>query len=217
MSDVVRYRAPFGYRVGALALFTFYAILAVFLMGVAVYDGQPAGVVAAWAVACSVPVGWLALLSFLPGHLEPFAAMDGHLYPLASRLDDPGLHNIWFRDKRHGRWVLQLNIEAGDRAAWRYCRDTRIALPWDLAVCDIAGIPTGSPAVQLLWKSPQPRPQDDADLPLALALMPDAERHWLAEAIQTAHPSSPWIPRGRRNTRNAAMRLLTVSLDTGWV
>ncbi len=71
-----------------------------------------------------------ALLGSLPGHLEPFAAMDGDLYPLALRLDDPGLHNIWFRDRRHGRWVLQLNIEAGDRAAWRYRRDPRIALPW---------------------------------------------------------------------------------------
>jgi hypothetical protein len=133
------------------------------------------------------------LLGALPGHLEPFAAMAGQLYPLASRLDDPDLHNIWLRDKRHGRWVLQLNIEAGDRAAWRYRRDPRITLRWDLAVRDVGAIPTGSPAAQLLWKSPRPRPQDDADLALALSALPVAERRWLAEAIRTAHPSSPWI------------------------
>jgi hypothetical protein len=134
-----------------------------------------------------------AVLGSLPGRLEPFAAIDGHFYPLASRLNDPGLHNIWLQDRRQGRWVLQLNIEAGDQAAWRYRRDPRIALPWDLAVRDVAAIPTGAPAAQLLWKSPRPRPQDDADLALALGMLPVAECHWLAEAIRTAHPSSPWL------------------------
>ena len=137
--------------------------------------------------------GLPTLLGSLPGYLEPLAAVDGHLYPLASRIDDPDLHNIWLRDERHGRWVLQLNVEAGDQAAWRYRRDPRIALTWDLAVRDIAGIPTGSPAAQLLWKSPQPRPRDDADLAFALGILPVAERRWLGEAIQMAHPSSPWI------------------------
>jgi hypothetical protein len=134
-----------------------------------------------------------ALLGYLPGHLEPFGAMDGHLYPLAAHLNDPDLHNIWLRDERHGRWVLQLNIEAGDQAAWRYRRDPRVSLPWNLAVRGVGGIPTGSPAAQLLWKSPQPRPQDDADLALALGFLPVADRRWLAEAIHMAHPSSPWV------------------------
>jgi hypothetical protein len=134
-----------------------------------------------------------ALLGSFPGHLEPFAAMDGHLWALASRLNDPGLHNIWLRDTRRDRWVLQVNIEAGDQAAWRYRRDPRIALPWDRAVRGVAAIPTGTPATQLLWKSPRPRPQDDADLALALDTLPAAERHWLAEAIHAAHPSSPWL------------------------
>jgi hypothetical protein len=142
----------------------------------------------------TVPAALPAVLGSLPGHLEPFAAIGGHLYPLASRLHDPGLHNIWLRDRRHGRcWVLQLNIEAGDQAAWRYRRDPRITLPWDLAVRDIAGIPTGAPAAQLLWKSPHPRPQDNADLALALGVLTTAERYWLAAAIHTAHPSSPWL------------------------
>jgi hypothetical protein len=133
-----------------------------------------------------------ALLASLPVHLEPFAAMDRHLYPLALRLNDPDLHNIWLRDERHGRWVLQINIEAGDEAAWHYRRDPRIGLVWDLAVRDVGAIPTGSPAAQLLWKSPQPRPQDDADLALVLGILSVAERQWLAKAIHTAHPSSPW-------------------------
>ena len=69
--------------------------------------------------------------------------MNGHLYPLASHLDDPELCNIWLRDERHGRWALQVNIEVGDHAAWRYRRDPRIALPWNLAVRDVEAIPTG--------------------------------------------------------------------------
>lgn len=62
VSDVVRYRVSGGYRVAMLALFTFYAVLAVFLIAVAVYDGQPVGAVAAWAMAGTVPVGCLAYL-----------------------------------------------------------------------------------------------------------------------------------------------------------
>ncbi len=133
------------------------------------------------------------VLGSLPGHLEPFAAMGGHLHPLASRVDDPDLRNLWLRDERSGRWVLQVNIEAGDQEVWRYRRDPRIALPWETAVRQVSALPTGSAAVQLLWKSPRPRPEDDADLAAALKVLSAGERRWLTEAMRTAHPSSPWV------------------------
>lgn len=62
VSDVVRYRVPGGYRAGMLALFASFAILGVFLMVVAIYDGQPAGAVAAWAAACAILAGDIAYL-----------------------------------------------------------------------------------------------------------------------------------------------------------
>jgi Aminoglycoside-2''-adenylyltransferase len=136
-----------------------------------------------------------AVLRHLPGHLHAFAAVDGRLSPFASRADDPEVHNLWIQDGRTGRWVLQVNIEAGDQTAWRYRRAPRIALPWASAVQHIGGVPTGSAATQLLWKSARPRPQDDADLAAALGALPRTERRWLDEAITTAHPASPWAGR----------------------
>lgn len=135
-----------------------------------------------------------AVLHVLPAHLEPFAAIQGRLHPLASRIDDPTLRNIWLRDETSGHWVLQVNLEDGDEEVWRYRREPRLTLPWAAAVRQVGGVPTGSPATQLLWKSPCPRPKDDADLAVTLAHLPPGERAWLAEAIQLAHPSSPWVP-----------------------
>jgi Aminoglycoside-2''-adenylyltransferase len=134
------------------------------------------------------------VLDVLPAHLEPFAAMQGRLHPLASRIDDPSLRNIWLRDETSGRWAMQVNLEDGDQEVWRYRRDSRLMLPWAGAVRQVRGIPTGSPVTQLLWKSPRPRAQDDADLAVALPELTPAERVWVAEAIRLAHPSSPWIP-----------------------
>jgi hypothetical protein len=133
------------------------------------------------------------VLGSLPGQLEPFAAMDGHLHPLASRVDDPDLRNVWLRDERCGRWVLQVNVEAADQEVWRYRRDPRIAVPWEMAVRQVGAVPTGSAVGQLLWKSLRPRPEDDADLAAALTVLSAGERRWLTDAIRTAHPSSPWL------------------------
>lgn len=148
-----------------------------------------------------VRADWQALLGQLPGHLEPFAAMGGELLALSEKAADPALHNIWVRDQRSTRWVLQVNFEAGDDTAWRYRRDPRVTTDWDSAVSMVESVPTGTLATQLLWKSPRPRPKDDADLSVALPVLGLRERRWLAEAISLAHPNSPWSTGDRIPTR----------------
>jgi hypothetical protein len=137
------------------------------------------------------------VIGALPDRLAPFAAMDGHLFPLSARAADPGLHNIWVQHVTSGRWALQINIEDGDATSWRYRRYPQISTTWDFAVRVLNGVPTGSPATQLLWKSQAPRPQDDADLASAIGKLPERERRWLAHAIRSAHPSSPWVADAR--------------------
>ncbi len=96
------------------------------------------------------------------------------------------------RDDRAGAWVLQINVEDGSDAAWLYRRDPRLQLPWDRAVGEISGIPTGAPEVQLVWKALRPRPEDDLDKDAVLpALTPDA-RAWWERAILSIHPHSSW-------------------------
>lgn len=135
---------------------------------------------------------WARLIAELPSHLEPYAAIDGNLLALADWADSPRLRNIWLRDSRTDRWVLQVNIEEGD-AAWRYRRQPWIELSWHSAVRIVRGVPTGSPATQLLWKSPSPRPRDDADLDVTLPVLSSDDRAWLLQSIRLAHPSSPWL------------------------
>ncbi|MGK5742717.1 nucleotidyltransferase domain-containing protein [Micromonospora sp. URMC 103] len=134
-----------------------------------------------------------ALLDSMSARLRPFAAMNGHLLSLAEHLDDPALHNIWLRDEKRDRWVLQINLEDGDEAVWRYRRDPRITLPWSRAVAPVRGVPTGTPATQLLWKSRDPRTRDEHDLRISQGILDAEERRWLREAIRTAHPQSPWV------------------------
>ncbi|MFC0506404.1 nucleotidyltransferase domain-containing protein [Micromonospora costi] len=133
-----------------------------------------------------------ALLDGMSARFRPFAAMNGRLLPLPEHLDDPALHNIWLHDKNRDRWVLQINLEDGDETVWRYRRDPRITLPWSRAVALVRGIPTGTPATQLLWKSRDPRPRDEHDLTISHGVLRAEDRRWLREAIRTAHPQSPW-------------------------
>lgn len=96
------------------------------------------------------------------------------------------------RDDRAAAWVLQINVEDGTDSAWLYRRDPRLQLPWDRAIDDSSGVPTGAPEVQLVWKALRPRPEDDLDKNAVLpALSPDA-RAWWERAILSIHPHSSW-------------------------
>jgi hypothetical protein len=122
--------------------------------------------------------------------------MDGWFRPLAAHADDPSLRNVWVRDVSSDRWVLQINLEAGD-SVWRYRRDPRVTVPWDRAVSFVDPLPTGSLATQLLFKSRRQLPKDNADLAAAWPALSDADREWLAEAVRLAHPDSPWLVEDR--------------------
>jgi len=137
---------------------------------------------------------WQALIDALPGRLTAYAAMSGRILPLAEHTDDPDLHNLWVTDG--DAWVLQVNIEEGDESGWRYRRDERVRRDWRDVVHVLEGVPTGSLATQLLWKSAHPLPEDDHDLAVSLPLLTPAERHWLAGAVALAHPESPWLAAG---------------------
>lgn len=136
---------------------------------------------------------WPAFATALPAGIEPWWAIDGVLDRVDAPLDVRS-DNVWCRDAT-GSWVLQVNLEDGDGAVWRYRRDGRVTLPWADAVQDVRGVPTVAPEVQLLWKSARPEVQDEADLAVVLPLLTRETVGWLAAAITIAHPGSPWIGR----------------------
>lgn len=130
----------------------------------------------------ALPVGFSA---WVPGD-------EGSVIPWEEAPDGGDLQPMRIRDERSGAWVLQVNVEDGTEHAWLYRRDPRLQLPWERAVLDIDGIPTGAPEVQLMWKALRPRPEDDVDKDAVLPGLSEEAQAWFERAILSIHPHSTW-------------------------
>ena len=51
------------------------------------------------------------------------------------------------------------------------------------------------PEVQLLFKAKTVRAKDERDFADAVPLLDDAQRQWLRDALQVAHPEHQWLSR----------------------
>lgn len=143
----------------------------------------------------SVVAGDLAaLVAVLPDGYSAWAPSgdDDELVPFADAPQDADLQPVLIRDDAENAWVLQVNAEDGAPRAWVYKRDPRLTLPWDRAVIDLDGIPTGAPEVQLVWKALRPREEDTVDKDAVLpGLSPDAVQFY-ETALLRIHPHSTW-------------------------
>ncbi len=141
----------------------------------------------------TTPAGLPELVRALPAGFTAWApAGEDAVIPWAEAPDDADLQPVRIRDEGTGAWVLQVNVEDGTERAWLYRRDPRLQLPWDRAVLDVDGIPTGAPEVQLTWKALRPRPQDDVDKDAVLPALSEEARTWFERAILSIHPHSTW-------------------------
>lgn len=132
------------------------------------------------------------LVEHLPTGLSTWVASGESLLPWASLDEDTDLQPLWVHDDDAGNWVLRVNVEDGIDRAWLYRRDPRLQLPWDRAVLDIDGVPTGAPEMQLVWKALRPRPEDDVDKDAVLPRLSEDAREWWERAILRIHPHSSW-------------------------
>ena len=134
-----------------------------------------------------------ALVENLPAGYSAWAPDDGDgVIPWAAASPDADLQPVRIHDDAAGAWVLQVNVEDGTDRVWVYRRDARLQLPWERAVLDVDGIPTGAPEVQLVFKALRPRPQDDLDKDAVLPELSDEARAWYERAILSIHPHSSW-------------------------
>lgn len=132
------------------------------------------------------------LVHDIPAPFSAWVPSGDGVIPWAKADMDADLQPVRIHDDATGAWVLQINVEDGTDRVWVYRRDPRLQLPWDRAVIDVDGIPTGAPEVQLVWKALRPRPEDDADKDAVLAELSDEARAWWEHAILTIHPHSSW-------------------------
>lgn len=135
-----------------------------------------------------------ALMAGLPAGFSAWApSEDGDdLVPFADAPNDTDLQPVLIHDDTKNVWVLQVNAEDGAPRAWVYKRDPRLQLPWDRAVRDIDGIPTGAPEVQLVWKALRPRPEDSADKDAVLPELSEDAVSFYETALLRIHPHSTW-------------------------
>ena len=121
-----------------------------------------------------------------------WATVDGEVRPWAEASAEEDLQPVLVHDDAMEAWVLQVNVEDGAPRAWMYKRDPRLTLPWDRAVLDLGGIPTGAPEVQLVWKALRPRPEDDLDKDAVLPTLAGEARTFFETALLRIHPHSSW-------------------------
>ncbi|WP_417555292.1 hypothetical protein [Microbacterium sp.] len=133
-----------------------------------------------------------ALVEGLPDGISAWAPDGEGVVPFADADHDADLQPILVRDDAKDAWVLQVNAEDGAPRAWVYKRDPRLTLPWDRAVIDLDGIPTGAPEVQLIWKALRPRPEDDVDKDAVLPTLSDEAKKTYETALLRIHPHSSW-------------------------
>ena len=140
------------------------------------------------ALVAALPDGFSAWLP--QGDLEGEGR--GELIAWDDRDPETDPQPILVHDDEAQAWVLRINVEDGTDRAWVYKRDPRLQLPWDVAVLEVDGIPTGAPEVQLIWKALRPRPEDDLDKDAVLPLLSDEARERWERAILRIHPHSSW-------------------------
>jgi hypothetical protein len=109
-------------------------------------------------------------------------------------LEEP-IHDVWGRQAPDGPWRLALLLNTSDGGIWTYRRDDRLRRPLSELVWCADGIPYVAPEVQLLFKSKAPRPKDELDFDDSLPLLSGAQRSWLKDALELAHPGHPWLRR----------------------
>ncbi|GAA1539772.1 hypothetical protein HD600_001112 [Microbacterium ginsengiterrae] len=135
-----------------------------------------------------------ALVAALPPGFSAWApdGDDGDVVPFVEAPEDADLQPVLIRDDARGAWVLQVNAEDGAPRAWVYKRDPRLQLPWDRAVIDLDGIPTGAPEVQLVWKALRPRAEDTVDKDAVLPTLSEEAVSFYETALLRIHPHSTW-------------------------
>lgn len=133
-----------------------------------------------------------ALIESLPDGLSAWVRESDDVVPFAAAGRDVDLHSVLVGDDATGAWVLRINVEDGTPRAWVYKRDPRLQLPWDRAVHDMDGIPTGAPEVQLVWKALRPRPEDTIDKDAVLPTLAPEALAFYETALLRIHPHSTW-------------------------
>ncbi|ROR90941.1 nucleotidyltransferase domain-containing protein [Nocardioides aurantiacus] len=130
--------------------------------------------------------GWDLHVGDPAGSLRP--------WPVEQRLPRT-VHDIWCRRSPSSPWSMQVMVDDTKNGEWVYRRDQRIRRP----VPELDGPASNterrvlSPDVQLLYKSRDPRPKDEADFQAAVTHLNPSQRRWLRRSLASTSGAHPWL------------------------
>lgn len=90
--------------------------------------------------------------------------------------------------------ALEILLNEYDRGRWAFRRDIGITRRAKLISDRSAdGVPFLRPEIVLLYKSNDPRPDNQADFERAAPLLDPESHAWLRVALQRHRPGHPWL------------------------
>lgn len=87
---------------------------------------------------------------------------------------------------------LEFLLESSRDGSWYYRRHAAVSRPVAELGMQVHGVPVLRPEIALLYKSRDLRRRDARDFALAFPRLDPTAQSWLAGAVATAHPESPW-------------------------
>jgi len=125
-------------------------------------------------------------------------AKDGAQQPLPSgSLPDPTAHTLWLKPEEADCWVLEILIEEQVGVDWAYRRDERVRRPAnDMVMRTREGVPYLRPEIQLLYKSKEPRSEDQQDFRAAWPFLSPGAKRWFRESLRLVSPGHQWLQEG---------------------
>jgi len=107
---------------------------------------------------------------------------------------DPPLHEIWASPARGEGPACELLLNDASGTDWVYRRDPRVTFPLFALLASAApGLPILPPEIVLLYKSRNPRPEDEVDFRATYRVLRPESAGWLGDAIATVEPGHRWI------------------------
>lgn len=125
---------------------------------------------------------------------EHHLAHDGVLSPWSPEAPLPAeVNSVWSRPGAAGAWAVEFLFAHTIGGEWVYRRHPAVRRPLrTVGLLSPDGIPFLSPEIQLLYKAKESRSKDEADFAGIFPLLTPAQRRWLAQALDAAHPGHPW-------------------------
>ena len=104
-------------------------------------------------------------------------------------------HGIWCRNPAHEPDFLEVLLNEGDDAVFRFRTDPSIALPLERAFLrSPSDLPFIAPEIALLYKAGNVAVEENAaDFQTALPALDAGRRAWLRDALARRQPGHPWL------------------------